>query len=284
MTVKVFDDILTAEEIKILLDYLNLDDERADVRHDFRSKHPRWNQDTWPQDIIEKVLSKTIGDDYSIFETEFMQQQIPLKMHVDAEATSWDDLHMAVMICLGSEPEGQTIYFENYWKGTQENSRNAHFTRQPWSPFVQKFRGRDGNWIEVTDIRDLLAQCETAPESVTDIEVTAEFVEYLRDLVKKRSTRHQQPEINHFALPEPRYSDYDNQLTNYDDTREFPHDVWEQYLQHQPYSDFHGLALDKIVEHRPGRIAVWPRSQVHCSSHRHSLKSNITVFTKKAGR
>ncbi len=281
MPVRVFDDVIDSNDVRTLIEYLDLDDDRVDHRHDFRSKHPRWNVDTWPQHIIEGVLKKTIGNDYKIFETDFMRARIPLKMHVDAVANSFESLGWAAMICLGSQPKGYTVFFDNYWRG---HGRNAHFTRQPWSQYSQKFMGRQGNWVEIADIRDFLTVCETSPESVQDIDINDEFVSYLRELVKKRNSpwvdNVKREETKIFALPEPRFSDYRSQLVNYDDQKPFPRDVWEQYLQHQPYEDFHGLTLDQVVEHRPGRVAVWHRSQVHCSSHNHNIKDVVTVFTE----
>lgn len=283
MPVQVFDDVLTPDDIKILIEYLDRDDDRVDHRHDFRSKHPRWDVDVWPQDIIRQVLDKTIGDNYKIYEVDFMRSKIPLKMHVDAVSKSFESLHWAVMICLRANPVGHTVFFDNHWKG---HGRNAHFTRQPWSQFSQKFIGRDGSWVEIADIRDFLVTCQTQPHLVTDIEITNDFVTYLEQLVVKRSSpwvdNVKREENKIFALPEPRFSDYQQQVTNYRNNAQFPYSVWQQHLQHQPYDDFHGLTLDQVVEHQPGRVAVWHRSQLHCSSHNHSEKDVVTVFTEHA--
>ncbi len=51
-------DIITKQDQQVLIDYLETEDDRSDIRPDVSSKHPRWNIDHWPQYIVERALEK----------------------------------------------------------------------------------------------------------------------------------------------------------------------------------------------------------------------------------
>jgi hypothetical protein len=278
--VRVVDDALSSEEIQQLLDYMYVDDDRCDHRHDFRTKHPRWDLDPWPQHIIKNALDRLIGPQYHVQEIDAIVSQTPLSLHADAIADCREDLHFAVMFCLRINPQGQTVFFNNDWLGY---GRTAYFTHSSWSPFAQKFKNKSGQWWQVDDIRTLLSKCESSPQDVTEIDVTAEFIGYLQQLVRKRSATWVPPQEREgecLAMAEPRINDYANQITNYDAQRKISVQIWQQFLQHQNIEDFHGLEFDQVVEHKPGRAVIWPRTKLHCSSHTHAVKEILTVMTE----
>lgn len=279
--VNYMDDVLTRHEIDELVAYLHIDDDRTDHRPDFRTKHPRWDIDDWPQQIMQKALDRVIGSGWRVQEIDVFESRTPLKLHADAHAAP-NEIYYAVLFPFYSDPVGYTMFFDNYWRGT---GRAAHFSRSPHNPWRQRIQDRNGDWTVIKDIRDFLKTCHDRPQDITDFDVTAEFVRDIETLVYKRSqswTPPEQRDSTCLAPCEPRFSDYAEHIINYDHAKTFPRDVWEQYLQHQDYEDFHGLTVDKIVENRPGRAIWWDRTQLHCATHNHVIKNGITMMTVRA--
>ena len=77
------ENIITEKQRQILCDYLATVDERSDVRPDVTSKHPRWDIDEWPQDIISQGLQKVFPNGYKVSEITFYDTKIGLKVHTD---------------------------------------------------------------------------------------------------------------------------------------------------------------------------------------------------------
>jgi hypothetical protein len=273
------DGILTIAEIEELMEYLNApDDHRTDRRPDFLTKHPRWDIDPFPQHILKRALDRVIGPHYRVQEIDFYESQTALKLHADAHAEP-HELYYAVLMPFFSDPVGYTVFFDNYWRG---HGRAAQFTQQPWSPWRQRMKDRNGEWVTVDDIRELLDACRTSPDLVQEFNVTDSFIDELSQIVHKRSAEWLPPDQRDetcLAFVEPRLSDYSQHIINYDHARPFPRDVWEKYLTHQSYEDFHGMILDQVVENVPGRAIYWQRSQLHTASSNHKIKNGVTVMT-----
>lgn len=272
------DGVLTPADIESLVAYLRIDDDRTDDRPDFRTKHPRWDIDDWPQHIIARALDRVIGPEYRVQEIDLFESQTPLKLHADTHCKP-NEIYYAVLFPFYSDPVGYTMFFDNYWRGS---GRAAHFSRSPHNQWRQRIRNRHGEWTVITDIREFLDQLRERPQSVTQFEVTPSFIDEISAVVYKRSQAWTPPEERDsscLAPCEPRFNDYAEHIINYDHQRQFPRDIWEQYLQHQDYEDFHGLAVDQIVENRPGRAIWWDRSQLHCATNNHVIKNGITVMT-----
>ena len=61
MAVEVYENVVSEDQRKILLDYFNTTDDLVDSRPDVRSKTPVWNQTiNWPQDTLKQILDKII--------------------------------------------------------------------------------------------------------------------------------------------------------------------------------------------------------------------------------
>ena len=61
MGVKVYENVVSEDQRKILLDYFKTTDDLVDSRPDVRSKTPVWNQTTnWPQDTLKQILDDII--------------------------------------------------------------------------------------------------------------------------------------------------------------------------------------------------------------------------------
>lgn len=272
------DDVLTPSDIDELVKYLRLDDHRTDDRPDFRTKHPRWDIDEWPQHIMQRALDRVIGPGYAVQEIDLFESQTPLKLHADAHAAP-NELYYAVLFPFYSNPVGYTMFFDNYWRGS---GRAAHFSRSPHNQWKQRIVNKHGNWTVIHDLREFLRRCQEEPTSITEFDVTPEFVKNIETVVFKRSQPWAPPherDSSCLAPTEPRFNDYAAQIINYDHMKIFPKDIWEKHLQHQDYEDFHGLTIDKIVENRPGRAIWWDRSQLHCATSNHKIKNGITVMT-----
>lgn len=273
-----YHNILDACHIQELLDYLDRDDDRTDHRPDVRSKHPRWDLDEWPQQVVAEALGKIFQTSYQVEEVTFQDTRIGLRPHTDNSSRA-GTRGLTVMLCLDAEPEAHTVFFDNYllsWYGS-----GVFFTRQPWSPFQYRIPGRTGELIYVEDIRDLLTACEQNPTSVTQFAVTDTFLAELRDTVRKRSlTRmeyNSQTLETGFIQPGPRQNDY-TKLTNYDPDSKFDLNTHRRYLSHVAIEDLHGLILDTVVSWQPGMLIQFDREQLHSSSSCHSRKRSITVF------
>jgi hypothetical protein len=270
--------ILGSAEIQTLQDYLDSDDDRTDHRPDVRSKHPRWDIDAWPQQVVADALDKIYQSAYQVEEVTFQDTRIGLRPHTDNSSLA-GTRGLTVMLCLDAEPEAHTVFFDNYllgWYGS-----GVFFTRQPWSPFQYSIPGRSGELIYVKDIRDLLTACEQDPAAVSQFDVTDDFLAELRDTVRKRGLArmeyNSQTLDTGFVQPGPRQNDY-TKLTNYDPDLQFDPDMHQRYLSHVAIEDLQGLTLDTVVTWQPGLLIQFDREQLHASSGCHTRKKFITIF------
>ena len=111
--VEIFDNILSTAQIKELLDYHQINDSRTDIRETVRSKHPRWGQDTWPQQIVEQILETVLEKDYSVEEVIFNESTISFQIHVDSGYNN-SSVYKGIIIPLECTA-GSTVFFDNYW-------------------------------------------------------------------------------------------------------------------------------------------------------------------------
>jgi len=276
----IIENIFTEDERKILCDYINIEDERSDIRPDVISKHPRWDTDEWPQDIIARGLAKVFPKGYKVTEVTFQDSKNALKLHSD-NASEQGTVGKTVMFLLDAEPVAHTVFFDNY--NTSNTGFGETFTKQKWSPYQYKLPNIRGELTYVEDLRTLLSQCKSDPKTVEDFEVTDEFIELIEHTIIKRSTprtldRHNiNTKETGFTQPGPRVNDY-TILTNYDESIVFPKDIHEKYLFDIPYEDLKGLTLDKVIEWKLGGVIVFDRDMLHASSSCHSRKKFTTIF------
>ena len=101
--------LLNDSELTTLLAYHYKEDERTDTRATVRSKHPRWDIDKWPQDIIEPL----IDDKSTVEEVIFNESTISFQIHVDSGYKN-PLVNKGIIIPLKCD-RGSTVFFDNYW-------------------------------------------------------------------------------------------------------------------------------------------------------------------------
>jgi len=281
MQVTEFKQILSQQEVDILLEYLHVKDDRYDERPDAISKHPLWDQSDWPQHIIAEALGKIFPQGYTVGEVSIISGGLSLKPHSD-----WIDNYYTVIFALDFDPEAQTVFFKNTVPQQPNPEHPAIFLQKTkWTPFQYNLPGKNGKLVYVDDIRQLLDQVVSDSESVTDFYITEEFVDELRSLVKKRSTgrleHNEQTDETGYVQCTPRIQDYASWVTGYDETATFPIDIHEKYLSHIDIEDLHGLCVDKIIEWSVGTAFAFHGTQIHSATNTHVDKTFMTVFLRR---
>lgn len=272
--------VLSESDIKILLDYVAVDDDRTDHRPDVRSKHPRWGIDSWPEDVVKSAMDQVILKKYRVEDVTFHDSKIGLKIHTD-HGSAKGITGKTCLFTLFAEPMAHTVYFKNNWPLNCDPITGVFFTRTLWTPFSYSLENKHGKMVNVSDLRTLLNQCQIAPADVVDFDVTDKFVALLKSTVHKRSlpylTKANQNKKTGYQQPAPRHNDYTT-LTHYEADGMFDETVHLEYLSHVPIQDLHGLVVENVLEWQPGSVIVHDRDQLHCSSSRHTRKIFITVF------
>jgi hypothetical protein len=266
--VEIFDNVLTAEEIKTLLDYYHQDDSLVDDRLDVRSKSPDWASSQWPRDLIQRVLDQVLPDAYSVEVVLFYGSRISFKLHVDSGNGDTLIPYKNVLIPLYLQGTATTVLFDNYWHGP-----HVRFGRSTVSPFLYNLPNRTGQLQTVPDIRALLEQCRTCAESVQDFVVDEEFIQILEHIVAARSQNSHKP-------PDDYVTDY-RDIINYRRDDRFDPQLHQRYLNHIPIENLHGLSIDKIVSWQPGQAVTFDRNQIHAAGSGHEFKIGISIFTYK---
>lgn len=269
---------MSDDERFVLLDYLKEDDNRTDSRPDVRSKHPIWNRPGWPQHIISDVMDRIIKTPYTIDEVVFRQDKIGLKPHTDYGSLD-HTTGKTMLFLLDAQPEAQTVFFKNYF--TRYEKWGAFFTKTPWNRYQYPLVDNQGKIKIIKDLRDLLSQCESSPDSVTDFKVTDSFIAELKHLIRVRSL----PNLEHeeknqesgYTQPGIRLNNYEL-LSDYQPDQLFDKKIHEKYLTEIPIEDLHGLTIESIIDWQPNAVLIFDREQLHSSSNRHKQKSFINVF------
>lgn len=259
--------ILTDKEIKELLNYNETIDDRSDVRPDVASKHPRWDIDQWPQHIIRKVLNKVLDYDYEVEEVIFNKSKISFRIHADSGKSDIDRQGHAVLIPLKTDGPSHTVFFDNHW-----HFNSTKFSKVDISPFQYQLPNKNGNWITIQDIRCLLEDLKTRPESIKEFDVTEEFINEIENLVAVRNNKG-------ISKVDNRCYDY-SLITNYDKNYVIDIDIYNQYLSHIDYETVKGLKIEKIAEWNINNAMVFPRTQIHCASSSHKEKVGVTIFVR----
>lgn len=262
--IKVHRDIVPLAHRSTLLEYAAQDDDRVDQRPDVRSKHPRWNQDKWPQSVIQLILDHVLPYEYDVEEVIFNDSRISFRLHADSgDGTASCLTGSGVLIPLWVQGQGATAFFSNHW-----HHASTKFSREHIPDYEYTLSGRDGAWIYVQDLRQLLTQCETDAHLVTEFDVTSDFLAQLRELIAVRSKR------------DGRCYDYSG-IENYRERDLFPDNLYHQHFSHIPKNNLNGLTVEQIVPWYPGDVMVFPRTQLHCATAGHSRKIGVTVFTRR---
>ncbi len=260
--VQVFDNAIGTQDTQLLIDYFFQQDELVDDRLDVCSKSPKWESNTWPKSCLLPILDRILGT-YQVEEILFLGSKISFNLHVDSDTGELDKLYKVILIPLSWEGTAATVFFDNYWHGS-----STRFCRTDASPFRYKLPNRDGDFVEVADIRELLHQCKTSPNQVTEFDVTDDFVSKLQYIVDVRESN----------KTDNRTSDY-SQIKNLQFNQKFDTDVHAKYLNHIDIENLHGLALDQVVTWKPGQVIVFDRTQLHSAAAGHKFKLGLSIFT-----
>lgn len=264
--VETFDNVLTAEEIQVLLDYYYQEDQLVDDRIDVRSKTLKLEDPDWPSHLVKRVLDQVLPELYSVEVVLLYGSRISFRLHTDSDQGIDSGIYKNVLIPLYAEGPASTVLFDNYWHGA-----STRFSKTDISPFRYNLPDRTGKFVEVPDIRVLLAQCKN--NTATEFDVTDDFVNTLEHIVTVRSGDLNKP-------PDNRTSDY-SQIINYDPTARFSNTDHAKYVSHIPIESLHGLAIDQVVEWKPGQAIAFDRTQLHCAGSGHTFKVGFSIFTHK---
>ena len=264
---EIIENIIDNKELTELLEYNEIYDDRTDARPDVISKHPRWDIDVWPQSIIEKILDDILDYNYEVEEVIFNTSKISFRIHADSGQSSKDRQGHAVLIPLKTEGPSHTVFFDNYW-----HYNSTKFSKVDISPYQYKLPNKNNEWVLIEDIRNFLNDLESRPESIKDFDVTKEFIEEIRNLVKVRSNKG-------ISKVDDRCYDY-TKIENYDPQYAIDQDTYNMYLSHVDFESVKGLKIDGIAEWILGCAIKFPRTQLHCAGSGHTQKTGITIFTR----
>ena len=256
MAVKVYENVVSKDQRKILLDYFKTTDDLVDSRPDVRSKTPVWNQTTnWPQDTVKQILDDIIKLKYDpewIF--FYMLRQYPFRpfpLHVDSGDGDQSKLHKNILIPLDLDGPATTIVFKNKWHGP-----STRFGTTNVSPFRYEILNHGGAIQVIEDIREL--------KDISHLRITQEELDRL---IEVRSGKTNQ-----------RVTDYTN-IEGYDPNIKFDKQIHQQYLSHIPIENLHGLTIDSIIEWKLGDVITFDRQHLHSAGCGHSKKIGLTVTT-----
>jgi hypothetical protein len=157
--VKTIKNLLNTAEIQELLAYHNTNDDRTDDRPgDVRSKHPRWNIDTWPQHIVQKCLDHVLDSEYEVEEVLFLDSITKFGLHVDT-ADGGDDIYKTVIIPILVDGDGHTVFFDNYWHGpsVKFHADTRHTQKNTNSPIGKDLYRQQGQPVDRCKIKNYQA-------------------------------------------------------------------------------------------------------------------------------
>lgn len=266
--IKTYSNLINQHDVKTLLDYHYLNDDRTDDRPDVRSKHPQWSLDKWPQEIIENVLDKVLDYRYEVEEVIFNQSRISFRLHVDSGKDIKSRSGHGILIPLYCKGISSTVFFNNYWNGN-----STKFSKKEIKQFEYSLQNKNGDWQYIEDLRVLLKNCINEPNSINDFIIDAKFIDSLNYLIEARSNKK-------ISKLDDRCYDYTN-IVNYDPELKFDEDIYQKHLSHIPIENLHGLNVDSIVYWNPGNCIIFDRNQIHSAGSGHKEKIGITIFTRR---
>jgi hypothetical protein len=263
--VEVFDNVLDQNDINELLAWYYNGNGDVDDRIDVISKTPLPDK-LWPEHIIKKVLDVVLDCPYKIESVIFFESRISFRLHTDSGDTLDQPIYNTVIIPLQIKGKASTVVFDNYYYGI-----DSRFSKKEISPFSYNLPDKNGKFIEVDDIRQLLTQCRADPGTITNFNVTTEFINKLEYIVRARSGSKR---IRGCV------TDY-NQISNYHPDTEFDSAIHNEHLLHIPIENLQGLTVEKVVPWKIGQVISFDRNQLHCAGSGHECKLGITIFTNR---
>ena len=140
-------DLLDDRQLTTLLAYHYQEDERTDTRATVRSKHPRWDIDQWPQDIIEPL----IDDKSTVEEVIFNESTISFQIHVDSGYKN-PLVNKGIIIPLKCD-RGSTVFFDNYW---YKDASKFVRSEDPYASVKDKDKQITNKDQRITDYRNIV--------------------------------------------------------------------------------------------------------------------------------
>lgn len=179
MTVQVYSNIFTKDEIQLLLDFFEQDDEYLSDyneeyreilknRHNYeRTKSPAWT-DSWPQYIIKEKLD-SILEPYEV-ETIFINRtKTHFGIHADT-GTYHPLIYKNVLIPLEYKGPSYTIFFKNFLNRTQARlDKNTKFVTSIDENIITDYR-EIGNYNELAKFDTVAYSKYFKHTSIEDLE------------------------------------------------------------------------------------------------------------------
>jgi hypothetical protein len=259
---KVIKNLLTESEIKELLEYHSIVDDRTDSRPDVVSKHPKWDIDIWPQDTVRRILDNVLDDPYIVDEVIFNQSKISFRLHADSGHSVEEKNGWAILVPLKVTGVAHTVFFDNFWHGP-----STKFSKRQILPFEYQLQNKNNEWQYVEDVRNL--RQDILDGLVTNFNITVKELDYII------SARQNQK----ISKVDNRCYDYTD-VINYNEDLKFDTEIHQKYLNHLEIETVDGLTIHDIVEWVPSDVIVFERSRLHCASSCHNEKIGITIFVR----
>ena len=260
MAVKVYENVVSQDQRKILLDYFHTTDDLVDSRPDVRSKSPVWNKTTnWPQQTLKEILDSVLDIKYEAETVLFLSSITSFRLHTDSGEGNQSALHKNILIPLWFDGPATTVIFQNKYYGP-----STRFGVTNISPFRYEILNHGGAIQVVEDIREL--------KDISHLRITREELD---DLILLRSGK--KPNM---GKPDRRTTDYTG-IEGYDPNLEFDQKLHAQYINHIPIENLHGLTVDRIVEWKLGDVITFDRQHLHCAGSGHTKKIGLSVFTNR---
>ena len=257
MAVDVFENIVSKKQQQILLDYFNKKDDLIDSRPDVFSKSPKWNvTKDWPQETLKKILDAVFDVKYQPENVFFYSSKASFRLHVDSGEGNQNILHKNTIIPLYIDGPSTTIIFKNKWRGG-----HVRFGIKQISPFNYDIPNKQGKMVKIEDIRKL--------KDISHLDITQKELD---DLILLRSGK------KDIHKPDERVTDY-SLIEGYNADLKFDPQIHEQYCNHIPIENLHGLTIDSIIEWKLGDIITFDRQHLHCAGSGHNKKMMVSVFT-----
>ena len=265
--IQIFNDRLSIDDVRALLDYFYIEDETVDARPDVRSKHPQWDSE-WPRHIIKNALDDILDSNYHVEEVVLFDTRISYSLHVDSGKSINSRKGQVIIFPLFVDGIGSTALFDNHWY--RDSTR---FSKVRIEPFEYNLPNRFKSWTYIKDLRILLDQCFNSPDTINDFVVDEEFISTLRYLIYARQDLKT-------SKVDGRCYDYTD-IVGYDPQSKFNKQIHDQNFTHIPIETLHGLTLNSIIQWNVGSCFAFERTRLHCACSGHNKKIGLTIFTQR---
>ncbi len=267
--VKIYQQILKKEHLQLLIDYFKIIDDRIDSRPDVVSKHPRWNVDNWPQNIVSDLLNSVLDYEYEAEEIIFFKSKISYKLHVDSgNSQKSKEGHVLIFPLEVNGGIGKTVIFNNTW-----DFESTKFSKQQSNPLEYTLQNKNGDWTYIENLEIFLQRCLKYPDQIKDFTVNEEFISTLKYLIEARTNKK-------ISQVDRECNDY-SKIKSWNPNLKFNKTLHQTHLSHIPIESLHGLTINSVIFWNPGDCIMLDRNLIHSSGSGHDEKLGLTIFTKR---